>query len=222
MNQSLISRRVGVRNLSRDQITILLMLAIGVTGLLIVFLIPDPLSMLTPQVPMLGPQDWPGSYIGTEMFFTDNWRTDPTAPYSPFYWEEKRGFYQSLYMSLDIANASIDQTVVWFSSPAANAAAWNELDPNAYYGWPIIERRSDTDKPVSFLACNPDLVSSPPQCWYLASWGHWVTGVFFWRQSNEDVLLEDIHQLSGRIDRLLMSAPEEPCFWFLCTNTSAG
>jgi hypothetical protein len=124
-------------------------------------------------------------------------------------------------LSQENANATIDQTIVWYASPSENADAWNQLDPSTYNGWPILERRMDTDKPASFLACNPDLSSSPPQCWYLAYWGHWVTGVFFWRQSDEDLLMQDIGQLTARVDQRLMSAPAEPCFWFLCTNRSA-
>ena len=179
MKPSLFRRVTGDRNLSRDQTPILLALIIGVTGLFTVFLIPDPLRILAPQIPMLAPQDWPGSYVGTEMFFTDNWRTSPSAPYGPFSWEEKRGFYQSLYLSQGTANVFIDQTVVWYADPDENAGEWNQLDPDTYNGWPIIERSIDMDQPVFFLACHPDLSASPPQCWYVAYWDHWVTGVFF-------------------------------------------
>ena len=219
MKTSLIRRFFGNRNLSRDEIGILLALVIGVTGLLIVFLIPNPLRVLTPQIPALTPQDWQGSRMGTKLFFTDNWRTSPSAPWSPFLWEEKRGFFQSLYLSQDNVNASIDQTIVWYANPGENADAWNQLDPDTYNGWPILERNMDTDKPASILACNPDLSGSPPQCWYLAYWEHWFTGVFFWRQFDEDLLIQDIHQLTTRVDQLLMSAPDEPCYGFLCTNS---
>ena len=196
MKPAFFHRLVENRNLSRDKIGILLLFAIGVTGHLIVFMIPAPLQILAPQVPMLAPQDWPGSYIG----------------------EEKRGFYQSLYLSQDSVNAFIDQTLVWYANPDENVDRWNQLDPETYNGWPILERRMDTDQPVSYLACNPDLSCSPPQCWYLAYWGHWFTSVFFWRQSDEDLLRQDIHQLIPRIDQLLMSAPDELCFWFFCTS----
>lgn len=60
--------RANERNLSRDRIGILLLLTIGIAGQLIVFLIPDPLDILAPQIPMLTPRDWQGSYIGTELF----------------------------------------------------------------------------------------------------------------------------------------------------------
>ncbi|HJR80963.1 MAG TPA: hypothetical protein VJ821_12880 [Anaerolineales bacterium] len=208
---------------SRDRIGILLALIIGIGGLIFVFLLPDPLLRLAPQIPVLSPQDWPGSTIGTELFLTDNWRVSysPSTPWSPFLWEERRGFFQSLYLTGDDVNASIDHTVVWYANPGEIANVWKkELDTGTYNSWPIVERRLDSDKPASFLACNPDpdLASSPPQCWYLAYWEHWFTAVFFWRQTDEDLLMQDIHQLTPRIDQLLMSAPAEPCYEMLCTS----
>lgn len=44
------------RNLSRDRIGIVLALIIGIAGQLIVFLIPDPLKILAPQIRMLTDQ----------------------------------------------------------------------------------------------------------------------------------------------------------------------
>src|SRR5688572_18612493 len=165
MLRSSFHRWISSRFTSRDRIGILLALLIGVGGLIFVFLLPDPLLRLAPQIPVLSPQDWPGSYIGTELFLTDNWRTSNSDPWRPFLWEEKRGFFQSLYLSGDDVNASIDHTVVWYADPGENANAWKELDTGTYNSWPIVERRLDSDKPVSYLACNPDLASSPPQCW---------------------------------------------------------
>ena len=219
MKFSFFRRKFGKQKLSRDQIRIRVVFLIGVIGIIILLLTINPLWILAPQIPMLIPQDWTGSRIGTKLFFTDNWRMSPTDPYSPFLWEEKRGFSQSLYLSLNnVHNASVDQTVVWYADPAKNAGEWNRLEPDSFNGWPIIERNMESDKPASILACNPDLSSLPPQCWYLAYWEHWFTGVFFWKQSDEDSLLRDIHQLTARIDQLLMSAPDEPCFGFLCTT----
>ena len=227
MTTSAFSGTAGKRNLSRDQIVTLLALVIGIAGLLIVFLIPNPLDILAPQTPMLTPQDWPGSDIGTEIFFTDNWRVSYNSdfPWSPLRWEERRGFYQSLYLTGDNVNYSIDsfidQTVVWYANPDENAAVWKrEFDTGTYNGWPFIETHLSSDQPASFLACYPDpsLETSPPQCWYLASWGHWFTAVLFWRQSDEVLLMQNIHQLTDRVDQLLMSAPDEPCYGFLCTN----
>ena len=139
-------------------------------------------------------------------------------------WDEKRGFYQSLYLTGDHFLSSVDQTLVWYADPIENANVWKkELDAGTYNGWPIVESSLNSDKPASLLACNPDLASSPPQCWYLAYWDHWFTAIFFYRQSNgeiltEELLLQDIRQLTARADELLMSAPDEPCFGFLCTG----
>jgi hypothetical protein len=207
MRLSFFRRLVANINLSRDQIWILLALVVGIVGQIFVFFVPDPLRVLAPQLPMLSPQDWPGSQIGTELFISENWP-----------WQEKRGFRQSLYLSQDSINAHIDQQLVWYANPRENADIWNQLDPDTYNGWPILERNMDTDKPASMLACNPDLSSSPPQCWYLAYWEHWFTGVFFWRQFDEDLLIQDIRQLTDRVDQLLMSAPDEPCKGILCTG----
>jgi hypothetical protein len=200
---------------------ILLAFLIGVGGLIFVFFLPSPLRRLAPQIPMLSPQDWAGSTLGTELFFTDSWRISysTSTPWSPFLWEEKRGFYQSLYLIGNDLISSVDQTVVWYANTGENANVWKkELDTGTYNGWPIVKTRLSSDKPASFLACNPDLASAPPQCWYLAYWEHWFTAVFFWRQGDEDLLMQDIDQLTTRIDQLLMSAPEEPCYWFLCTS----
>ena len=74
-------------------------------------------------------------------------------------------------------------------------------------------------------ACFPEPgpMTSPSQCWYLAYWQHWFTAISFYRQSNgailtEDLLLQDTRQLTARADELLMSAPDEPWFGFLCTG----
>jgi hypothetical protein len=228
MKPSSLPLRANERNLSRDQMGILLALIIGIAGQLIVFLIPDPLKILAPQIPLLTPRDWQGSYIGTELFFTDNWRASYSVetPWSPFVWDEKRGFYQSLYLTGDDFLSSVDQTIVWYADPIENANVWKkELDAGAYNGWPIIESRLSSDRPAFLLACVPDPgpMTSQPQCWYLAYWEHWFTAIFFYRQSNgetltDDLLLQDIRQLTARVDQLLMSAPDEPCFGFLCTG----
>jgi hypothetical protein len=214
MNSSTIHR--STRKVSKDQMTIWLLFVIGLTGQMIVFMLPDPLQLLAPQVPMLMPQDWQGSYVGTKMFFTDNWQTSNSDPYRPFLWAEKRGFYQSLYLPPGVGNISIAQTVIWYANPDENADEWHRLaNANSYNGWPIVERSLEADKPASLLACYPD---TPPQCLYLASWDHWFTAVFFWREADEALLIQYIHQLTARIDQLLMSAPDEPCYGFLCTK----
>lgn len=228
MSLSSLPGRTGRTSLSRDQIAILLLLIIGIAGQSIMFMIPDPLKILAPQVPMLMPRDWQGSYIGTELFFTDSWRAsyNTETPWSPFVWDEKRGFYHSLYLTGDQFLSSVDQIIVWCADPIENASAWKkEFDAGTYNSWPILESRLSSDQPASLLACNPDVTSSPPQCWYLAYWEHWFTAIFFYRQSNgetltEDLLMQDIRQLTARVDQLLMSAPDEPCIGFLCTGSN--
>lgn len=210
---------------SRDQFATLLMFVIGSAGLITVFLIPDPMPMLAPQLPLLIPTDWPGSHISTKLFFTDNWRASYNAsfPWSPFLWEEKRGFYQSLDLSEGDFVASVAQTIVWYANAGENANTWKkEFASDTYNGWPIIESRLGSDKPASLLACNPDLVNASPQCWFLAYWGHWFTALFFNRQSNEVLLMQDIRRLTARAEELLMVAPREPCFSFLCTSSNRG
>src|SRR5215216_6352009 len=201
----------GKRYLLKDHVGILLLLVIGIVGELTVFLIPDPLKILAPQLPMLAPQYWSGSYIGTKLFFTDNWRVsyNPDTPWSLFLWEEKRGFYQSLYLSEGDFVASVEQTVIWYADAGENASVWKkELDTGAYNGWPILERRLGSDEPAFFLACNPDLSSSPPQCWYLTYWRHWFSAVLFYRQVDGELIMQDIDQITARLDQLLMSAPD--------------
>ena len=74
MNPFSLPHLTGRTSVSRDRIGILLLLTIGIAGQLIVFRIPDPLDILAPQIPMLTPREWQGSYIGTDLFFTDNYR----------------------------------------------------------------------------------------------------------------------------------------------------
>ena len=230
MNLSSLPGRTGRTSLSRDQIAILLLLTIGIGGQLVVFLIPDPLDILAPEVPMLTPRDWPGSDMGTELFFTDYLplRNSPDTPWTPFVWDETRGFYQSLYLTGVNFLSSVDQTVGWYANPDENANAWRKgFELGTYNGWPFIETHQSPDQPSSFLACIPDPgpMTSPPQCWYLAYWRHWFTAIFFYRQSNgetltEALLLQDIRQLTARADELLMSAPDEPCYGFLCSGSN--
>lgn len=168
MKLSSLPLQANERNLSRDQMGILLALIIGIAGELIVFLIPDPLDILAPQIPMLTPRDWRVSY-------------SPSNPWRPFLWQEKRGFHQSLYLTGDNFLSSVHQTVAWYANPVENANIWrNEFDFGTYNSWPIIESRLGSDRPASFLACVPEPgpMISPPQCWYLAYWEHWFTAFF--------------------------------------------
>ena len=211
MIRSSLHRWISSQNASRrDRIGILLALTIGIGGLIFVFLLPDPLLRLAPQIPVLSPQDWPGSYISIGPFISD-----PSAP-----WKEKRRFFMTLGLSSDEhTNAFIDQTVVWCADPAKAAAAWDQLDAKSYNGHPIVARNTDPGKPASMLFCvvkeSPD---SPWACTYLAYWGYWFTEVLFWSQFEEDLQLPEMQQIISRVDQRLMSAPEEPCYGWLCTG----
>ena len=204
-------RWTGSTNLSRrDRIGILLLLLIGIGALLLVFLLPDPLLRLAPQIPFLSTRDWPGSYVSTELFISE-----PSAP-----WKERRRFFRSLGVnSAAHIIPFIDQTVIWYADSADAAAAWDELDAQAYNGQPVAARDREPGKPASLLFCvvnqSPD---SPPGCTYLAYWGHWFTEVFFHSQLERDLLLPEVQQITSRVDQRLMSALEEPCYGFLCTG----
>jgi hypothetical protein len=194
---------------NRDWLGMSLLLLLGISGMLSVSLLRDPLIRMSPMLPMLSPQDWPGSEVTQPVFIGDI-----SAP-----WEEQRTFQMTLSVVGEPSTiASIDQRVIWYADRSRATAAWEELDTGTYNGWDFKERQTEGDQPQSFLACNPDLVTSPPQCWYLAYWKHWRAETFFWRQSDENFLLRDIEQLTDRVDQLLMSAPEEPCYGRLCTN----
>jgi hypothetical protein len=193
----------------RDWLGMSLLLLLGISGMLSVSLLRDPLIRLTPMLPMLSPQDWPDSEVTQQVFIGDI-----SAP-----WDEQRTFQMTLSLVGEPSTiASIDQVLIWYADPSHAAAAWEELETGTYNGWAFKERQTEGDRPQSFLACNPDLVTSPPQCWYLAYWKHWRAEIFFWRQANENLLLQDIEQLTDRVDQLLMSAPEEPCYGRLCTS----
>ena len=187
----------------------LLALVIGIGGQIFVFLTPDPLVRLTPQIPVISTQDWPGSRVTTESFISD------TGP-----WREKRQFAKGLSIENEMHNNShIDQMVVWYADPSEAAAAWNQLDSETYNGQPIVERSIGTDKPTSMLFCTiRNMPEDPRECWYLAYWEHWYTEVHFWSQFDEDLQLPELQQITARVDQRLMSAPAEPCYGILCTG----
>ena len=112
--------------------------------------------------------------------------------------------------------------MIWYADPAeatAAAASWDELDAESYNGQPIVARNIEPGKPASLVFCVvTQSADSPPGCTYLAYWGHWFTEVFFRSQLEEDLQLQEMQQITSRVDQRLMSAPEEPCYGFLCTG----
>src|SRR4030065_1809638 len=136
MKPSFIRRLIGDRNLSRDQLGIRLALVIGVIGQLIVFLIPNPLWILAPQIPMLTPQDWPGSRISMQLFMTSKSRP----------WEEMREFRQPIVIENSAENTHIDQIVAWYADPRETMAAWDTPNPQFLIG-PLVASSSGEGKP---------------------------------------------------------------------------
>jgi hypothetical protein len=206
-----VHRWIGSQNLSRrDRIGILLALIVGIGGLVFVFILPDPLLRLAPQIPFLSSQDWQGSYVSTKLFMSE-----PSAP-----WKERRRFYRSLGLNPDEhTNALIDQTMIWFANPAKAAAAWDQLDTKFYNGQPIVARNTEQGKPASMLFCGlNESADFPGHCFYLAYWDHWYTEVRFWSQYEEDLQLPEIQQIISRVDQRLIAAPAEPCYGILCID----
>jgi hypothetical protein len=210
MTRSPLHRWIRSQTLTRDRIGLLLALLIGIGGLLFVFLLPDPLLRLAHQVPMLSPQDWQGSYVSTELFISES-----SAP-----WKERRRFFMTLGLNPDAhTNAFISQTMVWYADPMEAAAAWDQLDAESYNGQPIVARNTEQGKPASMLFCGEnESADFPGNCIYLAHWEHWFTEVVFWSQFEKDLQLPEVQQITSRVDQRLMSAPEEPCYGFLCTG----
>jgi hypothetical protein len=209
MVRSSLQRWIGSQIGSRDRFGIVLALLIGIGGLLFVFLLPDPLLRLAPQIPVLSPQDWPGSTISIGPFISD----------SSALWREKRSFFMTLSRNSDAhTNAFIDQTVVWYAQTEVAAAFWDQLNRETYNGQSLIARTTDKGMPASMLFCLSEELPSPRNCTYLAYWEHWYTQVEFWSQFEEDLQLLEMQQIMSRVDQHLMSAPVEPCYGFLCTG----
>jgi hypothetical protein len=210
MIQSFHRRSARKRNTSRDFIGILLALLIGMSGQFFVFLLPDPLAGVAPKIPMLSPQDWPGSFIATDMFISEPWMP----------WKEKRVFFMTLGLNNDLhTNAIIDQTAAWYADTMATEAAWNQihLDPSIWE--PVVAANPGNGKPASRLFCvKKEMPDSPHECTYFAYWEHWYTEVHFWSQFDEDLQLPELQHIAARVNRLLMSALAEPCYGSLCTS----
>jgi len=205
---------VGNRYSSRDQLGILLALVIGTGGLIFVFFLPDPILGLAPQIPMLSPQDWPGSYASQELSIRE----------PELLWQEERKFFQSLGLTNEVhTNAVISQEAVWYADPMKAAASWHQLniEYEATYNEQAVvvsfTSNANNDKPESKLFCrSKDVLDADDLhiCAYFAHWEHWFTQVMFFQEFQ----LFEIQQITARVDQLLMSALAEPCYWIFCTN----
>lgn len=189
----------------RDLIGMLLALAVGISGQLF---LADPLQVLAPSLPMLSPEDWPGSRFTIERQIMGGRA-----------WREQRSFQQSIVL---IKNqkpvASATQIIVWYADLEQAKAAWDQHRKEPYYDYPIIARSTDKDKPASLLFCSPPVPDTPGECGYRAYWKHWYTQVTFYRGISEEFPLPEIQKLTSRIDQHLISAPDKPCQGFFCTN----
>ena len=173
------------------------------------FLLPNPVIILTSQVPLLTPRDWPGSRISMKLFVV--------SVHQP--WQVMRQFSQPIYIENGLENTHIDQLATWYAVPAETLLDWDTPDPNIPIESLVASSISD-GKPVSRLFCSGLVESYQPRtCSYDAYWGHWMVQVSFWSQDAEDLPILKIQTITGIVDQHLMNAPDEPCFWILCTGS---
>ena len=196
-------RLAGYGNQAGNLIGILLALAIGVSGQLI---LSDPVKFLAPELPMLSPQDWPGSQLMREriILYGRSWRSE-------------RSFSQSLgLMRNGIFAAEAAQVITWHADPLQAAAAWRQQQNEPYYDYPTVASSTDKDKPQSLLFCNTPAPDTYRECAYRAYWGHWYTQVNFYLGLSDDFPLSEVQKLTDRVDALLFSAPDKPCAGLFC------
>ena len=193
------------RNLVRDLIGILLALAFGISGQLI---LSEPVKILAPRLPMLSPQDWPGSELGRALSITGG------RP-----WRENRSFTQSIMLIKNgISIAEATQRIIWHADRMQAAAMWNQYKNEPYYDFIVIASSTNNDKPESVLLCSTPAPDTYRECLYRAYWEHWYTDVTFTLGISDDVPLSEVQKLTDRLDQLLMSAPDTPCQGVFCTN----
>jgi hypothetical protein len=190
----------------RDIIGILITLAVGLSGQ---FFVLKPLSILTPKTPLLAPRDWPGSRAssGPEVFSRADIRR----------WQEKHEFdirLQRGQYSVLNSGAEIWQRVAWYADPLQTTDAWKRRE-NEQMGHfanviPIRIKPLEQDSPGSVLYCHESSQYNTRQCTYFAYYHHWYTEVWFWGGGDQYLSLADVQSLSGRVDQLLLEAPDKP------------
>jgi hypothetical protein len=212
---STLQQFLSSRYSSRDQLGILLALVIGTAGLIFIFLLHDPILDLAPQIPMLSPQDWPGSYANQELSVRE----------TVLAWNEERKFFQTLLLN----NYVISQEAVWYADPSKAAASWQRfvMEYEATHNNEQASVVSFTDnainkEPESTLFCRAEGIPNADDqhvCVYFAHWEHWVTQVMFFQNFEpEGFQSVELQQITARVDQRLMSAQVEPCYWFFCTG----
>ena len=200
------SLMVGNRNLVRDLIGIVLALAVGLGGQL---LLSDPMRVLAPELPVLSPQDWPGSQ------FFGPLRIEGGRP-----WSDQRAFQQSIALIRnEVGVAEATQRISWYADLTQAAAAWDQHKSEPFWDFPIVARNTGNNKPESLLLCSTPEPDISPLCSYRAYWEHWYTEVTFTSRTIDDLPPSEMQKLTNRIDQLLMSAPDKPCQGFFCKDT---
>lgn len=188
-------------NLVRDVFLNVLILTAGLAGQFILF---DPLRVLAPDLPLLSPDDWPGSQLTTPRLIVDGLE-----------WQSQRGFMQAIDQP---PRAGVTQVIVWYADWVQAEEAWELHKNEPYFDLPILASSTDRNQPQSILFCTPPELISPRECSYRAYWGNWYTYLEFYGRTGKDLPLSEIQMLLERVDQLLMSAPNKPCQGFFCMD----
>lgn len=203
------NRIAANRNLVGDLIGILLVLAVGISGQL---LLSDPLRFLfrASELPMLSPEDWPGSQISRELSIIGG------RP-----WSHRRHFVKGIVLiKNEMTMAEAYQGIVWYSDLTQAETDWKRYQGLPTSDFQIIASSTDKSKPESVLFCITPGIQIPHECIYRAYWEHWSTAVSFYGRTDEDLPFSEMQKLMDRTDQLLMSAPDKPCQWLSCIGTA--
>lgn len=190
----------------RDILGILIAVAVGISGQ---FFVLNPLRILAPKTPLLAPQDWEGSRAssGPEVYSRANISR----------WKEKHEFAIRLqrgqYWVLN-SGAEIWQRAAWYADPLEAIDAWNRRE-NGQMGEfsnviPIRTKPLEQDSPGSVLYCRESSQYDTRRCTYFAYYHHWYTEVWFWGGGDQYLSLADVQSITGRVDQLLLEAPDKP------------
>ena len=192
----------------------MLAFAVGMGGLLFVFSLPDPFTSLLPLTPLLTPRDWPGSHASIVLGLSGEWP-----------WREQRGFHSNLELPAETYTAGLGQIAIWYADPVKAAAEWDRLDRTSYKEEPFVTRGGGDGEPEHMLFCgneSMDLSEGFRECYYLAYREHWFVEISYRSTLSEEIHARKMQEIAARVDLRLMSAPDEPCYRALCTNTEKG
>src|SRR5215216_13414 len=156
-------------NWLQDGIAILLLLAVGLAGQ---FILSDPLRILAPDLPMLSPEDWPGSQLSTPRLIMDGLE-----------WHIQRSFLQGIDQP---PGGGVTQVIAWYADRRRAAATWEQHKNEPYYDYPILAVSTASDRPQSILFCSPAEPLTSRECSYHAYWGNWYTYVDFYARTTEE------------------------------------